>query len=103
MFRTVCRWEASARDSSGQCALGAPRRKGGEIVRSEKEGFNIIIDSRDEGYLKICPRHCICFLNRKYGEMKGYKWKERDMRGRVSIHSSKENLQEVGPCENMGS
>ena len=46
-----CRWEASARDGSGQCALGAPRRKGDEIGRSEKEGLNIIIDSGDEGCL----------------------------------------------------
>ena len=45
----------------------------------------------------------IFFLNRKYGEMKGYKWKERDMRGRVSIHSSRANLKEVGLCENMDS
>ena len=56
MFRTVCRWEASARDSSGQCALGAPRRKGDETSRSEKEGLNsprhFILESeirRDEG------------------------------------------------------
>ena len=44
----------------------------------------------------------ILFLNRKYGEMKGYKWKW-DMRGRASIHSSKGNLKEVGLCENMDS
>ena len=30
-------------------------------------------------------------FDRKYGEMKGYEWKERDMRGRVRIHSSKGN------------
>ena len=56
---TVCRWEVSTRDSSGQCALGAPRREGVEIVRSEKEGLNIIIDSGDEGCLRIWPRDFI--------------------------------------------
>ena len=45
----------------------------------------------------------IFFLNRKYRQMKRYKWKERDMRRRVSIHSSKGNMKEVGLCENMDS
>ena len=39
------RWEASARDSSGQRALSSPLRKGAEMVRREKERLKIIIGS----------------------------------------------------------
>ena len=59
VFNTEYRLEASAKDSSGQCALGAPLRKGEEIVRREKDGLNIILDSGEDGCRRIWPTHFI--------------------------------------------
>ena len=57
----------------------------------EKEGLNIIIDSGDEGCLRICPKYfnLESEIRRDDGmhvERTGYE------RERVSIHSSKGNL-----------
>ena len=38
---------ASANANSGQCALGAPRRKGGGIARREQDGLNTITNSAE--------------------------------------------------------
>ena len=49
---TLC--EDSARASSGQCAPGASRRKGAEIVRRASTGFKQILNSghRDGGVMR---------------------------------------------------